>query len=487
MERTNKKRNYSYKPVEIASEKNKNIPDIKIKDLNISQDKIWQKPIKEYLSLDEEENLDKIIDSIKFIHPRNPFTHFCNSKRKEFTKQIKESKENNTKNNSFENLNKNLAKAWKGLTKIEKEPYIKLYEKEKNEYTKDLLLIRKYLFLDINDRVNRPITSYQMFLEDRLIEGINKLEDPAKIRKKAKVDWSNMNKNDKEIFSSRREKAINWHQKAKNLKKITGISLYIQKKFAEAKEKKEPYPNITSLSQKWKNLDSNLKIIFEKEANILALENERLLDIYYLCRGIKNKKPIGAFRLFMLDLAKNLKITDKNLAKEKWNLISQDEKELYIKKNHRLSLAYKYKDLIYKKKIKKIKKPKKPGSLWTEYLKSQKGKKIPEGENALKYWSEKFKKISQDQKDFLQKKIEKQIDDYKKYEEEMKNKIFKYPQKPVYAFGIFIKENINQIIAKINSREYNAIRDESVKIWSLMAEEEKIIYKNKAKNNIELP
>ena len=72
-----------------ANESQEGKEENNIKDLNISSDNHWQKPVKDILSLKEEDNIDRIIDIIKFMHPRTPFTHFCIEKRKQYNKDKK--------------------------------------------------------------------------------------------------------------------------------------------------------------------------------------------------------------------------------------------------------------------------------------------------------------------------------------------------------------------------------------------------------------
>ena len=59
-----------------------------------------------------------------------------------------------------------------------------------------------------------------------------------------------------------------------------------------------------------------------------------------------------------------------------WDKLSEDEKESYLKKSHTLKLAYKYKKMIYDKKIKKIL-PKKPATAYGYFLKEKNNEKAP--------------------------------------------------------------------------------------------------------------
>ena len=58
----------------------------------------------------------------------------------------------------------------------------------------------------------------------------------------------------------------------------------------------------------WKKLPKNEKKSFEKYAQELNEEKEKLKDIYDIVHGVKPKKPAGAFRIFLQEKAKNNEI-----------------------------------------------------------------------------------------------------------------------------------------------------------------------------------
>ena len=80
-----------------------------------------------------------------------------------------------------------------------------------------------------------------------------------------------------------------------------------------------------------------------------------------------------------------------------WKKLSEFEKERYFLKAHRLNLAYKYKKMIFDKKIKKML-PKKPGGAFQLFLHDQKGKKSENGEYWSSYWNNAYKNLSEDKK-----------------------------------------------------------------------------------------
>jgi len=97
-----------------------------------------------------------------------------------------------------------------------------------------------------------------------------------------------------------------------------------------------------------------------------------LEHLHELINGIKPKRPAGTFRIFLQEKAKKYELKDLQDGKQKWNELKEEEKGEYLKKSHTLSLAYKYKKMIFEKKIRKIR-PKKPPSSLGFFMKEKKG------------------------------------------------------------------------------------------------------------------
>lgn len=63
--------------------------------------------------------------------------------------------------------------------------------------------------------------------------------------------------------------------------------------------------------------------------------------------------------IFFKEKIKEKTFTNFYEAAELWKKLSEDEKQEYVKKSHACTLAYRYKKMIYEKKIRKML-PKKP-------------------------------------------------------------------------------------------------------------------------------
>ena len=122
-----------------------------------------------------------------------------------------------------------------------------------------------------------------------------------------------------------------------------------------------------------------------------------------------------------------------------WNSLEINEKEKYLRISHKYYLAFKYKDLIYQKKIRRIF-PRKPFDAFQFFLNEKKGIKIPEGNNTVIYWREKYNELDDEVK-------KKYIKQYNIATKEYKSKLDTFKDKVSYKqFNYLIFQNLQKIL-----------------------------------------
>ena len=382
---------------------------------------------------EDEDKIDQIMKDITLKRPRNAYTQFVLS---ESEKQKSQNKDLKIK---IAELTSSCAEKWKKLSKEEKKKYEKLFEEEKLKYKKDLELVRHYLFKDFNENIRRAPTAYHIFLSEKLRLGFEQHLDPKDIKKSANEEWNKMTVEQKKVYKDKQKQNDNWFEKAKSIRKITPVALFIQKKFQEAKDAKKDPPQLKDIAPAWKSLSKKEKKTYEKYAQELNEEKEQLQDLYEITHGVKPKRPNGAFRIFLQEKAKNNEIKNLTQGRDLWKQLPEDQKEEYLKKSHRCQLAYKYKKMLYYKQIKKIL-PKKPGGAYAQFIKEKKGQKPPEGQTFLKYWSSVYEKLTPEQKVKYEEKAKQAKEIYDKKLEQFTNKVFDMPKKPKSAFTFYLIE-----------------------------------------------
>ena len=68
--------------------------------------------------------------------------------------------------------------------------------------------------------------------------------------------------------------------------------------------------------------------------NQIKEEAEMLKDLSDIIKGVKPKKPAGAFLMFLQEKVKNNEITSKNQGLELWDKLTIDQKEKNFEKSH---------------------------------------------------------------------------------------------------------------------------------------------------------
>ena len=425
---------------------------------------------------EDEEKIDQIIKDITLKRPRNAYTQFVLSQSDQIKSKNKDSKI------KIADLSANCAEKWKKMSKEEKKKYVKLYEEEKQKYKNDLELVRHYLFKDYQDTVHRAPTAYQIFVSEKLRLGFEQNLDPKDIKKAAATEWSKMTEEQKGVYKDKKKQNDSWFEKAKKIRKITPIALFIQKKYDEAKETKKDPPKLADIAPLWKKLSKKEKQTYEKYAQELNEEKEHLQDLYEITHGVKPKRPNGAFRIFLQEKAKNNEIKSLTQGQELWKKLTEEQKEEYLKKSHRCQLAYKYKKMIYVKQIKKIL-PKRPGNAYTQFLKEKKGQKIPEGQNFLKYWRPIYEKLTPEEKAKYEEKAKKAKEIYDKKFEQFANKVFDMPKKPLSGFTFYVAEKMPLLKKEKPDLLLNDLSKQIAEEWQKEPEEKKAEYIKKSEED----
>ena len=383
----------------------------------------------------DDEEIDEIMENIDLKRPRSAYTHFCIDEVENFKKK------NKGKKLDLPTFSKECAGKWSELSKKEKDKYNLKFEEDKMKYKSDLEKVRHYLFKDYNDVVSRPPTAYRIFLNEKLREGFEQNLDPKDVKAKASREWRMMSNEDRQIYQERKRENDDWFEKAKKTKKVNALSIFVQKTIQSARDKNKEPPTLTEIGPAWIKLPNSEKEKYRKYADDINEERERLYDIYELVNGVKPKRPAGAFRVFLQEKAKEKVLHSIQEGKELWNKLSEEEKEKYLKKAHTCRVAYKYKKMIYNKKIKKIL-PKRPGNAYAQYLKDKKGQKVPKGEKAVVYWRESFEQLPKDKKKKYEEKALREKEKYERKMDEFKNYVFDMPKRPLNAFSLFVKDRL---------------------------------------------
>lgn len=452
---------------------------------SIQRNKSKSKKAKDNSSYVSDEKIDQIMKDITLKKPRNPYTQFVLNEVDQYKTKNKDAKID------IQAFSTTCAEKWKKMKDNDKKKYIKLYADEKVKYKADIELVRHYLFKDINDTYRTAPTAYRIFVNEKLREGFDKGQDPKEVKKEALSQWTRMTEEEKKVYHDKKKENDNWFVKAQNIKKVTPVSLFIQKKIEEAKDMHKEIPTLKEISPAWKKLSKNEKKSYEKYAQELNEQKEKLQDLYEITHGCKPKKPTGAFRIFLQEKAKNNEIHNLKEGHEMWKKLSEEEKEGYLSKSHRCSLAYKYKMMIYNKKLKKFL-PKRPRGPIHYYLKEKKGQKPGNGEKWLNYWREMYESLSKEKKKKYEEKAVKDKERFDKQMVQFQDKVFDMPKKPISGFSLFVTDRMPDIkkekpnvpvseLLKLIAKEWQSGKEVDQALYNKNADKDKKRFKKQLK------
>ena len=424
----------------------------------------------------DEDELDPILENINLKRPRTMYNHFCMEEIEKYKKKNKGDKIH------LAEFSKEMGKKWKELSDKEKKRYKEQFEEDKMKFKRDLQIIRHYLFKDYNDNVRSPPTAYRIFLNEKLREGFENDLDPKVVKAKASKEWRMMSEEDRNTYKERKKENDNWFEKAKNTRKVTALSIFVQNTIQTAKDKHKEVPTLREIAPLWKKLSSSEKSKYKDWANEINEEREKLQDIYDLVNGVKPKRPAGAFRVFLQEKAKEKALHSLQEGRKLWDKLSDDEKEEYLKKAHRTRLAYKYKKMIYDKKIKKIM-PKRPGNAYAQFLKDKRGQKVPKGEKAVVYWKEDYENLTKDEKKKYKAKAEKEKEKYEAKMKEFRKYVFDMPKRPLNAFNLYVRDRIPDLKKKKENTPTTELIKIAAKEWRNEDGVSQVKYERKAEQD----
>ena len=434
----------------------------------------------------EDEKIDRILKDVTLKNPCRPFQLFYSNEIESIKAKNKDQKI------VLKEINPIIIEKWHNIKEEEKEKYEKLYEEAKYKYKAEIELVSHYIFKDSNyNSINVVPTAYRIYLNEKLREGFEQGLDPKEVKKEASLKWAKMPKEKKQIYIDKKRENDNWFMRAQNINKISPTTLFIQEQIEKAKKKGKELPLVKDILHTWKTLSDDAKKRFMEYAQEINEEKDNLRDLYDILHGLKPKLPLGAFKVFVKEQVKKNEFINLRDSYDLWRKLNVDEKEIYFLKSHRLRLAYKYKKMIYKKKIRKMLPPK-PLFARQYFLKEKKGHKSPNGENWLKYWTSIYESLPLEKKKKYEEIAKKVRENYEKKKSQFKGKIFDMPKKAISPFLLYLSDRIPDLI-KQNPKEpvtnlYKQIAKEwekgeivDIKFYHKKAEKDKIRFNKQLK------
>ena len=330
---------------------------------------------------------------------------------------------------------------WKDLSEAKQKPYKDRAAEDKKRYMNDYLIVKSILAQDYD---TEGATAYRLFVNDKIRQAVMKggEVDEKEIKKQAREEWDEMDKNQKRPWNQLKKQNDEFWQNATSSRGINAYALFCKKQIDAAREKDEEI-NYLKCKKMWEKMSKDEKEELEEEVNSIKMERKRAMELRQAAYGVKPTRPAGAFGQFISDKSKE---GDKTTLKERlseWKKLSPAQKKPYEEKYRQAKLVYLYKKKLYNDKRRTCL-PKKAKSPYIFFVKSLKGKELPEGvDNFGEYAAEKWKKLDKKQKEHFEELAEQDKEKVEKFNEKNhpENRIYDKPKKPVNGFMTYINEN----------------------------------------------
>jgi hypothetical protein len=368
------------------------------------------------------------------------------------------------------------------ISNTERKKYEDMASKDKERYQTHMELVRKHL---ISKPLKQSATAYAIFLDEKLKKAIDNDEDTKEAKKDASAAWKAMSSEErKEYEDKKRDHMQHYKDLKQSVNASSAYNLFCKEQMEKAREK-DSTMSLKECGEAWKKSKSNVKDKYTQFAEEQREERTKNRDLYELAYGVKPRRPLGAYKFFLMEAAKDGKL-GKNPIKEGAKLfkkLSESEKERYQKIAQKAKLIYIVKKLEYESTIKKSNPARAPSArnLFYSDLKGKVNSKEFSKEGFFNYAHKKWSKLDE----ISRKKFVKMAEDAKKEfeseKEKLKSRVYDMPKRPGNGYTLYLKEVLPDLQAahpKKSSPELFKIVAED---WQNMSDKNKEKYANKHK------
>jgi hypothetical protein len=425
---------------------------------NLKQSETKLKNIQEL----DENNFEDVILEISLKKPVRAYNYYLNEMRSTFKE----------KDLNITSVSHEFGKRWTMLTEKEKQKYLDMEEEDKQRYKEHLAAVKKYI---LEKPLKESATAMTLYLDEHVKEAIENDKDPREARKEAREKWKLISEKEKNIYEEKKEKHMELYDSLKQARgRISGYILFIKDQLMQAKEK-EIRMTIVDCAELWKKAKPSIKEKYMIYADEIREERERMRDLYEITFGIKPKRPLGAYKFFMMEQAKEGKFNGKNAFKEAsklWSALSIENKERYQKIAKKRQLAYVIKKADYLSSVRKlVGKSPSPFNLFVNEMRD-KHKENTSTDKMFDLCSEKWEKLDREAK-------KKYFDLAKEGREKMKEEFLEShdaPKRPIAPYTCYYSEQFPLIQKKNPKMAANEIMKEVAEQWKILSEKEKNKY-----------
>jgi hypothetical protein len=369
---------------------------------------------------------------------------------------------------------------WNDLPYKEKKRYEELAAEDKKRYEENLSLARKYL--QLVKPLKEGSTSYRIFLEEHIGRGIERDEEVAESKQKAREEWKQMSAEEKRAWDIKAEELQDFYDELReNQNYISPFALFYKDQATKAKEKGISM-DMKKASALWKKATPRIKELYADYAQTNQNDRKHMRDLYIMVSGIRPKPALGPYRIFLMHLAKENRIPKgkdfQREASKLWENLPDDKKEKYFKLAQRDKASYILKKIEYDASLKKSMGSMRARTAYNFFTHSLEGRQMeyPKGK-FFQYAISKWEKMDSVARSQYEKMAEEDRERIEKKKEEMKNRIYDMPKRGGRSsYNYYIADNIKKLKEEYPHKTSQEIFSMAADMWKHLSHKEKQKY-----------
>ncbi len=415
------------------------------------------------------EDIDDILMDLSLKKPKTAYNFY-----------LKEMMEKDKSVSNITEAAKKFSRKWSSLKASDKNKYEEMAEHDKERYENHLEIVRKHI---LQKPVKQDATAYRLYLEEHARRAIDNNEDPKQARKNAAAEWKEMKPEDRKEWNEKKKEHLEWFENVNKAASgpINSYALYNRDQMAEAREKGETM-TFVEVAKKWKNCKQSVKDKYSRYAEEEKEEREKNRDLYEIAHGIKPRRPLGAYKFFLMEAVKEKKIPEgQSVFKQgaiMWKKLNDEQRDRYERIAQREKLAYAIKKMEYNTSIKKQSSTR-PLTALNIFMQEMKDSKESYGkEGYFNFCYKKWNKMDEDARAKYYEKAEQSKKESNKMNESINQRVHIPPKKPLTSYNLFMREKVTKLREEDPSKPTTQCFKECGQMWSKMSDKQKEKYEN---------
>jgi len=369
------------------------------------------------------------------------------------------------------------SKKWSKMSESEKKKYQQMEMKDVERYQNHLELVKRHI---LQKPVKEDATAYRLYLDENVKKAIEEERDPKEAKKEAADRWKEMPLEQRKEWQEKRKEHLQWYENLRKSKNTaSAYSLFMRDQMSSAREKGETL-TIKQVAEKWSNCNKSVKSKYEQYADEENEERMKHRDLYEIAFGIKPRRPMGAYKFFLMEAAKEGKLGSNPLSEgiKQWRRLPEEEKEKYQRIAQRDKLAYLVKKMEYDASVKKtaVAKAPSPYNLFMADMKGKVDTKSMGPGGFFNYCYKKWSKLDDPTKNKYVKQAEETRAEAERMREEFKNRVHDMPKRPGNAYTIYIRQMNPELKKQNPNKSATEIFKMCGEKWKSMSEKQKEKY-----------